>query len=1163
MLDKIKEFKPSSWSIDNKMAIYILTIIITAAGIMSYNGLPKEQFPEVIFPQILVNTLYPGTSPKDMETLVTKHIEKQVKGITGVKKVTSNSIQNFSMVNIEFGTDVDVADAKQKVKDAVDKAKSDLPNDLPKDPDVMSIDISQVPIMNINIAGDFELDRLKKYADELKDKVEGMKEITRADLIGALDREIQINVDMYKSAMANVTMNDIEMAIKYENMTIPGGQVDMGNMKRALSISGEFKNVAEIGNIVIRGGTGAVTYLKDIAEVKDNYKEKESFARMNGKNVITLNVIKRSGENLIIASDKINAAIAEMKKTTFPKDLQVVITGDQSSKTRVTLHDLINTIIIGFILVSLILMFFMGTTNALFVAASVPISMCIAFLVMPGIDFTLNFVVLFGFLLALGIVVDDAIVVVENTHRINHANPSLGIVKSAKLAAAEVFVPVLAGTLTTLAPFLPLAFWQGIIGKFMHFMPITLIITLTASLVVAYIINPVFAVDFMDDVDHGDSGHATAKKSESKINRGFWATTIVFGVIALAAHAGGNHFMGNFAIFVYLFYCLNKFVLNGVINRFQTKTWPAVQDAYARLLTWCLKRPRAILFSTIGLLFLTMGLMKVAAPKVIFFPSADPNFIYTYIQLPIGTHQNYTDSITKIVEKRISGVIKENNPLVESMIANVAVGAGNAQEFDMSVASHKGKVTVAFVEFEKRHGVSTKPYLGQIRDAVKDIPGTQVVVEQEGGGPPTGKPISLEIYGDDFDVLAKSSQDVIRYINNQKIEGIEELKSDLVLNKPEAKVMIDREHAQREGISTGQIGGQINTAVFGKEISKYRDGNDDYPIMLRYRTEQRNNLNTLINAQIAYRDMNMGGMMRSVPMSSVAHIEFGNSVGGVKRKNQERVVTISSNILSDYNPNEVVGKVQAALKEYKVPEGVRFKFGGEQEDQAETMGFLGGAMLTSILLIILILVIQFNSIAKPIIILTEIIFSVIGVLLGFMLFKMDISIIMTGIGVIALAGIVVRNGILLVEFTDTLIEEGKPVREAIIEAGRTRMTPVLLTATATTLGLVPLAVGLNIDFYTLFSELNPRIFFGGDQVAFWGPLSWTMIFGLMFATMLTLLVLPAMSLMTIRSKRRGEALAAHYDYPAAFMYVPFFLWAVRIYDWLFSKKKADLSGIEN
>ncbi|MBP7273320.1 MAG: efflux RND transporter permease subunit, partial [Saprospiraceae bacterium] len=492
----IKEFRPTSWSIDNKTSIFIITCIITLAGILSYNSLPKEKFPDVVIPTIFVNTIYPGAAPEDIENLVTKPLEKQIKGISGVKKMTSNSVQDFSSVIAEFGTDVDVAEAKQKVKDAVDKARSELPQDLLQEPTVMEIDFAEMPILYVNISGDYDLNRLKKYAEQAKDRIEGLKEITRVDIIGALDREIQIDVDMYKMEAAMVTMRDIEMAVNYENMRISGGTVKTDDMRRTLSISGEFNNIDQIKNIVIRSMSGALVYLKDIAEVKDSFKEKESYARLAKSNVITLNIIKRSGENLINASDKCRAILDDLKVNSYPKDLGVVLTGDQSTQTRVTLHDLINTIIIGFALVTLILMFFMGVTNAVFVAMSVPLSMCLAFLVMPILGFSLNMIVLFSFLLALGIVVDDAIVVIENTHRI-FDNGKVPIVKAAKLAAGEIFMPVLSGTLTTLAPFVPLAFWQGIIGKFMYYLPITLIVTLLASLVVAYIINPVFAVQFM------------------------------------------------------------------------------------------------------------------------------------------------------------------------------------------------------------------------------------------------------------------------------------------------------------------------------------------------------------------------------------------------------------------------------------------------------------------------------------------------------------------------------------------------------------------------------------------------------------------------------------------------------------------------------------------
>jgi multidrug efflux pump len=1113
-----KEFFASSWSIDNKTSIFIFTIILSLVGIASYFSLPKEKFPDIVIPTIMVNTIYPGSAPADIENLVTKPIEKQIKSITGVKKLTSNSVQDFSMVMVEFNTDVDVVEAKRKVKEAVDKARTDLPNDLPKEPSVMELDFSEMPILFVNISGDYDLNQLKKYAELAEDKIEAMPEITRVDLVGALDREIQVDVDMYKMEAASITLRDIENAIAYENVRISGGNINMDNMQRTLSISGEFDNIDQMKNLLIRGMGGAAVYLRDIASIKDAFKEQESFARLDHKNVLTLNIIKRSGENLIEASDKSRAIVAELQKTKFPKDLNVVLTGDQSNDTRLTLHDLINTIIIGFILVTIILMFFMGVTNAIFVALSVPLSCFIAFLVFPVIGFSLNMIVLFAFLLALGIVVDDAIVVVENTHRI-FDNGKVPIKIAAKQAAGEVFLPVLSGTLTTLAPFVPLAFWQGIIGKFMFFLPVTLIVTLLASLIVAYIINPVFAVQFMKP--HKDSNDPEIKR---KSKRGTKMVSIIFGATALLFYISGNFGGGNFVVTLLLLFLLNKYFLNEYISKFQTNIWPRIQTKYANILVWCLKgkRPIGLLLGTFALLIVSFIFLIIRKPSVVFFPSGEPHFVYTYITLPVGTDQKYTDEVTKEVEKRIYKVLGNNNPIVESVISNVAVGATDPQENDRSVASNKAKVSVSFVEFEKRNGKSTSEYLEKIRDAVKGIPGAAITVGKEANGPPTAKPISIEIAGDDFTELINTSTHLKRYLDSVNIEGVEELKTDLVNIKPEIVIDIDRERANHEGISTAQIGMEIRTAVYGKEISKFKDENDDYPIQLRFIESQRANINQLMNLKIAYRDMNMGGLIRQVPLSSVADIHYSNTYGSIKRKNQKRLVTLSSNVLSDYNANEVVAQVTEAVNGFPISETISIKMGGEQEEQKETGAFLGKAMLISIGLIIMILVVQFNSISKPLIILSEILFSIIGVFLGFAIFKMEFSIVMTGIGIVALAGIVVRNGILLVEFTDHLIEHGMEVKEAIIEAGRIRMTPVILTASATILGLIPLAVGLNIDFVTMFTELNPHIFFGGDSVAFWGPLSWTMIFGLGFATFLTLILVPAMYLISVKTKDRVD-----------------------------------------
>ena len=1108
MEDVNKEFKPSSWAIDNRTAIYVLTVIIAVIGYFSYLGLPKENFPEVIIPKIFIQTVYPGTSPANMENLVTKQIEKQLKSTSGLKKITSNSYQDFSIITAEFNTNVDIKDAKQRVKDAVDKARQDLPTDLPNEPNVQDINLADLPIMYLNISGDYDLKSLKKYAEDIQDRVESLKEISGVDIVGALEQEVQINADLNKMAAAQISFSDIERAVGYENLTISGGTIKMDGIRRTLNVKKEFNSADEIADLIIKTPAGSSVYLRDIAEVKDSFKEQESYARLYGKNVITLNVKKRSGENLIDASDKIIALVKEMKESSLPKNLEVTITGDQSDRTRITLHDLINTIIIGFILVTVILMFFMGITNALFVALSVPLSMFIAFIAMPalgsimGFNFTMNMMVLFSFLLGLGIVVDDAIVVIENTHRIFN-NGKVPIVRAAKVATAEVFLPVLSGTLTTLAPFVPLLFWPGIIGEFMFFLPMTLIITLLASLIVAYIINPVFAVDFMQPDDHT----TTKPRFDKNVRRNL----LVLGGIAIFAYLI-NFGLGNFVVFISLLYLLNHFYLSNVIRNFQTNIWPRMQNKYVSVITWALNWPRAMLWGTVGLFFLTIILISVVPPKIVFFPRGDPNFVYVYIHLPVGTDQAYTNEVVKKIEGDVTRVVGKDNKDVSSIISNVTIGVTDPQSEDQGQYPNMGKVTVAFVGYGKRTGGSTALYLNKIREAVKGIPGAEITVAQEQGGPPTAKPISIEITGSNLDSLVKTSERLKQYLVAKQIAGIEELKSDFQNNKPEIIFNIDRERANREGISTGQIGMDLRTAIFGKEVSKFRDVDEDYEINLRANEDQRNNLDALRNMKITYRDMGMGGIIRQVPLSSFASIDYVNTYGGIKRKQEKRIIILSSNVLGDYNPNEVVANIQSEINQFKGTEGVEVKMAGEQEEQQETMLFLGTALMISLGLILIILVTQFNSITKPLIILSEIVLSIIGVLLGVTIFRMEMSIVMSGVGIVALAGIVVRNGILLVEFTDLMVEQGMSVREAIIEAGRTRMTPVLLTATATMLGLIPLAVGLNLDFMTLFSEFNPHLYFGGDNVAFWGPLSWTMIFGLGFATFLTLILVPCMLL---------------------------------------------------
>ncbi|WP_207491958.1 efflux RND transporter permease subunit [Aridibaculum aurantiacum] len=1131
---KFKEFGPTTWSIRNKTSVYLLIIIISLMGVFQFVTLPKEQFPDIVIPTIYIQTINVGNSPADIENLVTRPIEKQLKGITGAKinKITSTSLQDFSAIIVEYSTDVKTDVALQKTKDAVDKAKKDLPTDLTQEPNVQEVSFSEMPIMFVNVSGDFDRVKLKEYADDIKDKLEELPQITRVDIVGAPEREFQVNVDNLKMQSSNISYDDIANAIARENMDMSGGLLEVGNMKRTLQVKGQFKNVYDIQQIIIRNTAGAPIYLRDIAEIKDTVKENESYARLNGKSVVTLNIIKRAGENLLETSADVQRIVEEMKATELPKNLKVVITGDQSIATRTSFNDLVNSIVIGFVLVLLILMFFMGVTNAFFVALSVPLSMFVAFLFLPladiitGSHVTLNFIVLFALLFGLGIIVDDAIVVIENTHRIFvEGRGKLGASVAARMAAGEVFIPVLAGTLTTLAPFFPLLFWPGIIGKFMVFLPTMLIFTLAASLIVAFIMNPVFAVDFMSHEEFD------GKRSPKYIFRNrLFIILVVAGIFfdILGFILGGNEalfFTGNLLLFFALVMILNAYVFKSAIHKFQNNVLPRLMERYEVLLRWTLigTRPVWLLLGTVALFFVSIFLVAITKPPVVFFPSGDPNQVYVYLKLPVGTSVDYTDSITKVLEQRVYKVLDmengKENPIVESVISNVAIGASDPRSGDRSTRPELGRIQVSFVEYEKRHGKATAPYLEAMRVAMKGMPGAQISVDKEASGPPTESPINIEVSSEDLDHLTKTAVDLKNYLDNKQVEGVEELKLDVDLTNPEVTLTINRERALTEGISTAQIGSAIRTALFGREVSKIKSGEDEYKIQLRNNEVRRNSLSDLLNMRLTFRDM-ATGQVKQVPISSVMNVDYTSTYGSIKRKNVKRVITIYSNVTGGKTPTDVNAELKSAIDDFNnVYPDVTISQTGEGKQQAETGQFLFNALIVSLMLILLILVLQFNSISKPIIILTEIFFSIIGVLLGFALTGMEISVVMTGIGIVGLAGIVVKNGILVIEFADELRARGLKTRNAVIEAGKTRIIPVLLTALATILALVPLAIGFNINFITMFSQLNPHIFFGGDSASFWKPLAWTIIFGLTFAFFMTLILVPAMYLISERLRR--------------------------------------------
>lgn len=1137
-----KEFGLSSLAIDNRTTVIVLAVIILIGGVFAYMNMPKENFPDVVTPEIFIGTAYPGNSPLDMEKLITRPFEKEINTISGVDEITSTSTQGFSSIQVKFDFKTTPEEALRKVKDKIDIAKSDrdFPTDLPADPNVFELNIAELmPIMNINLSGDYSIDQLKDYAEYLEDEIEDLPEITKVEIRGVMDKEVKISANLLAMEAMEISFDDIADAISSENTTISGGDILIDDMRRNVRVIGEFTSMEQIENIIVKRENQEVVYLKDVADVFFGEKEKESYAREYGRPVVMIDIMKRAGENLIEVSEKIDKIVTHAKENVFPRDLQISITNDSSDMTRTQVDELLNNIIFGVLLVVGVLLFFLGLRNSLFVGIAIPLSMLMSFLILGAIGVSLNMIVLFALILALGMLVDNGIVVVENVYR--HMDEGYSPLVAAKLGVGEVAIPIIASTATTLSAFLPLAFWPGMMGEFMFYLPITLIIVLSSSLFVALVINPVLTAMYMKvgepDVD---------KRKMIRNSLIFIVIGIVFDIVGIYTEVRGLVTFGNLLLFIGASGFLNVFILMPGTDKFQNVLLPKMEAGYERFLTFALggRKPLGFFFGTFGLLILAFVLLATFPPKVDFFPDNEPQHLNIFIEKPIGTDIEETNRVTLEVENRVLNILdkyytedasgKRTSFLIESVIAQVGEGASDPKEGSTNAQTpHKAKVTVQFSKFQLRRGISTGEVLEDMRAKLKDFPGTQIRISKNEAGPPQGAPINIEVRGEDYDKLMDDAESLKAFIEEKNVAGIEELKLDVETGKPEMPIIIDREKARRLNLSTYQIGDALRTALFGREVSTYKEGEDDYPINVRLQKRFRDSEDALMNMRLTFRDQASGNIVQ-VPISSVATAEKSSTFSAVKRKDLDRVITISSNVLTGYNANEIVKRLKDNLEEFDSNPGTQIAFTGQQEDQAEEMDFLSTALAMALFLIILIITAQFNSISTPVIIFSAVIFSLIGVLFGLVVFRMDFVVVMTMIGIISLAGIVVNNAIVLIDYTNLIRarmkeelgmdqEEVLPFQQtvkAVIEGGKTRLRPVLLTAITTVFGLIPLAIGLNINFFTLISDFDPQIYMGGDNVLFWGPIAWTIIFGLTFATFLTLIIVPVMYLLLAKIKYR-------------------------------------------
>ena len=1127
----IRTFWLSNWALKNKITVYLILVVIVGFGLYSYISLPKELFPEISFPTVMVQTIYPGNPPVDIENLITRPLEKEIESIKGIKKMTSLSSQDASSIFVEFQPDVDIKKALQDVKDAVDKAKSDLPDDLREDPATTDIDLSEFPVININLSGDFNINELKSYADELKDEIETIYEVSKVNITGITDREVRVNLDPFKMSALKVSYTDVENAIKRENVSMSGGDIKMGKINRTVRLVGEFTDPMEIENIIVKSEKGNIIYMHDIGNVEYGFAERDSYARLNHQPVVSLQVVKKSGENLLSTISQVNNILKKAHEdNVIPEKLVVTIANDQSEVVKLQLSNLENSIIMGMVFVIIILFLFLGTRNSLIVGLAIPMSMFLSFLFMGILDYKINMIVLFGLILALGMLVDNAIVVTENMFR--YVQQGYTKMEAAKQATGEVAVPIISSTATTLAAFFPLLFWDSIMGKFMSYLPETLIIVLSSSLMVALVIIPVVFTDY-----YKKGANVVLPKMSRHLK-----IILLLIVLAIPAFLLKINWMGTiFLVFAFIG-VLDLLFLSRLALWFQKKGLVWLENIYIRFIKFALRgiTPYLFIAGTFLMMIVTMMFYFGSHPKVVFFPTQDPKLINILVEMPINTDIEVTDSTVKVLEEQVFDVLESDMDIVSSVLTTVGKGAvgENAGFSGRSGGSNKGLITVNFVEYEFRNGKDTREIQKRLEDRlIGKYAGVIVSVEEQQHGPPTGKPINIELHGKNFNTLLTLSDTVRTVINAAGIPGIEALKIDLDEGKPELLVNINREKARRYGLSTGQIGEAIRTALFGKEISDFKDGEDEYKIRMKLDDKYRYNFEDLINQRITFRSQASGKIVQ-IPISAVADFTYSSTYGAITRIDRDRVVTVYSNVMEGYNANEINAELKKIMKRIKMPEGVTYAFTGEQQEQKESMEFLETALLIAVALIALILVTQFNSFVKPAMIIFTVLLSTIGVFGGLATFKMSFIVVMTGIGIVSLAGVVVNNGIVLIDYITLLkarkrkelgLAEGAPLppdvaKECIVEGGKTRLRPVLLTAITTILGLMPLAVGLNIDFISFLNTFNPRIYFGGDNVAFWGPLSWTVIFGLSFATFLTLVIVPSMYHALVQGKYKIDAL---------------------------------------
>ena len=1136
-----KEFAWSSWAIDNPTIIYVMIAIFFVVGLVSYFAMPREEFPEVVETKIFVSTIYPGNTAEDIERLIVDPLEDRIKSVSGVIETTSTSSEDYGMIVVEFEESVSIQEAKVRIQNEVDveKESENWPvfNGAKVEPNVFDLNISESqPIMNVNLKGDYTTIQLKAFAEYLEERIEELPQIKEVDIRGAQEMEVEVALDVYKMMASQVSFNDVIGAISNGNMTMSAGSLVASGQRRTIRIIGEIESPEDLEDFVVKSENGAI-FLKDIATVSFKEEERNTYARESLTPVVMLDVKKRAGLNAVEAADQIYAIVDQARKEVFPPDLSVTITSDTSASTINQVDELVNNIIFGIVLVVIVLMFFLGFRNALFVGFAIPMSMFISFMILNALGYTLNTMILFGLIMGLGMLVDNGVVVVENVYRLMDKE-KMSRMEAAKKGIGEIAFPIIISTATTVAAFVPLGTWPGIMGQFMIYFPITLSVVLGSSLFVAIFMNSMLVSKFMV-VDEKEIPFKTLRN-----------ISVIFGALGLFMSLVGGPVrgLGNLMVVIIALMWLYRLVIFKSTVSFQNTVLVWLENAYEKQLKAALRgRNVYYLFaSTIVLLLLAfMGFgasIGMGRTKIEFFPDNTPKQVVVYVEYPQGTAIDKTNDLSLEIEREVAQVLSDGqyviggrNALVETSIAQVGKGAENpfTEGGSASEMPHRAKLVIQMREFKDRKGLNSEQLRLRIQETLaQKYPGVVISVEKDPVGPPAGYPVNIEIQGEDYDQLMALAKRMQNFINKKSIDGMEGIKLDVNKDKPALEVYVDRKKAGDLGVAVGQVAMQLRRSLFGEKAGIYKDGTDDYDINVRFNEDLKYDKSALFEQRIIFRDP-ANGQIKEVPISAVASARNTSGFSAIKHKNGKRVITLYSALLPGGNATEIVAQIQKEMESFEaLQEGVSIDYTGQIEEQNKQQSFLMGAFFTGLGLILLILIFQFSGISKPLIIMIAIFLSLIGVFGGLMLTGWPFVIMMTMMGIIALAGIVVNNGVVLLDYTQILIDRRKVVLKqdddlllaleehthCIVQGGNAPFRPVLLTGITTILGLVPLAIGLNINFITLFTRFDAQVYVGGDNVIFWGPLAWTVIFGLFVASFLTLISVPVFFHMSYRIK---------------------------------------------